>query len=121
MDRLPAPPLPEWIEGQLRPGTRRCLVGAGGYRIHVSEAGGGPTGLLLPGNPTWSFLYRKAAAALAGARLRLVMPDLVGLGFSDRPRSAAEHTLDGHARWIGALIDALRLRDFVFVRPDSGR
>jgi len=117
---FPAPPLPEWIERQLRPGTRRSLVDAGAYRIHVSEVGQGPAVLLLHGNPTWSFLYRRVAAALAGARLRLVMPDLVGLGLSDRPRTAAEHTLDAHARWVGALVDGLGLRDFVFVGHDWG-
>jgi pimeloyl-ACP methyl ester carboxylesterase len=120
VERFAAPPLPEWIERQLRPGTSRFLVDVGGYRVHVSEVGDGPSVLLLHGNPTWSFLYRKVAAALAGDRLHLVMPDLVGLGFSDRPRSAAEHTLDGHARWFGALIDGLGLRDFVFVGHDWG-
>jgi pimeloyl-ACP methyl ester carboxylesterase len=58
----------------------------------VAEVGDGPAVLLLHGNPTWSFLYRKVAAALSGDRFRLVMPDLIGLGFSDRPRSASEHT-----------------------------
>jgi len=117
---LPAPPLPNWIERQLRPGTRRFLVDVGGYRMHVTEAGEGDPVLLLHGNPTWSFLYRKVANALAGDRLRLVMPDLIGLGFSDRPRSAGEHTLDAHARWLGALVDGLPLRGFVFVGHDWG-
>jgi haloalkane dehalogenase len=120
VERLPAPPLPEWIERQLCPGTLRSLVDGGGYRIHLSEVGDGRTVLLLHGNPTWSFLYRKVAAALAGDRLRLVMPDLVGLGFSERPRSASEHTLEAHAKWVGALIDRLGLRDFVFVGHDWG-
>jgi len=120
VERLPAPPLPDWIERQLCPGTRRFLVDVGGYRMHVSEVGEGDPVLLLHGNPTWSFLYRKVAAALAGARLRLVMPDLIGLGFSDRPRSAAEHALDAHAVWIGALVDRLELRDLVFVGHDWG-
>jgi cis-3-alkyl-4-acyloxetan-2-one decarboxylase len=120
VERLPAPPLPDWIERQLPPGTRRFLLDVGGYRMHVTEAGEGHPVLLLHGNPTWGFLYRKVAAALAGDRLRLVMPDLIGLGFSDRPRSASEHTLDAHARWLGALVDGLALRDFVFVGHDWG-
>ena len=120
MPALPAPPLPDWIERQLCPGTRRFLVDVGGSRVHVSEVGEGDPVLLLHGNPTWSFLYRKVAAVLAGARLRLVMPDLIGLGFSDRLRSAAEHTLEAHAGWIGALLDRLELRDFVFVGHDWG-
>jgi len=120
VEQFPAPPLPDWIERQLRPGTRRFLVDVGAYRMHVSEAGDGAPVLLLHGNPTWSFLYRKVAAALAGDRLRLVMPDLIGLGFSDRPRSASEHTLVAHARWLGALVDRLALRDLVFVGHDWG-
>jgi haloalkane dehalogenase len=119
-DPLPAPPLPDWIERQLAPGRRRSLVDVGGYRMHVTEAGRGRPVLLLHGNPVWSFLYRKVAAALAGDELRLVMPDLIGLGFSDRPRSAAEHTLEAHARWVGALVDGLDLRDLVFVGHDWG-
>jgi pimeloyl-ACP methyl ester carboxylesterase len=120
MERLPAPPLPAWIERQLVPSTRRYRVDLGEYRMHVAEVGDGPAVLLLHGNPTWSFLYRKVAAALSGDRFRLVMPDLIGLGFSDRPRSASEHTLEAHAGWLGALIDGLGLRDIVFVGHDWG-
>jgi pimeloyl-ACP methyl ester carboxylesterase len=120
VERLPAPPLPEWIERQLAPGTRRFQADVGGHRMHVMEAGRGRPVLLLHGNPAWSFLYRKVAAALAHEPLRLVMPDLVGLGFSDRPRHASEHTLDAHARWLGALVDGLALRDLVFVGHDWG-
>lgn len=86
----------------------------------LSDRGSGRPVLLLHGNPTWGFLYRKVAAALAGAQLRLVMPDLVGLGFSDRPRSAAEHGIDAHARWLGALVDGLGLSDLVLVGQDWG-
>jgi haloalkane dehalogenase len=120
MQRLPAPPLPAWIERQLFPSTRRYRVDLGDYRIHVAEVGDGPAVLLLHGNPTWGFLYRKVAAALSGDGFRLVMPDLIGLGFSDRPRSASEHTLEAHALWLGAFIDALGLRDLVFVGHDWG-
>lgn len=120
MPVLPAPPLPEWIERQLHRGTKRFRVDVGGYRMHVSEAGEGAPVLLLHGNPMWSFLYRRVAAALAGDPLRLVMPDLIGLGFSDRPRSTSEHTVDAHARWLGALVDRLELRDLVFVGHDWG-
>ncbi len=92
----------------------------GGYRMHVQEAGEGRPVLLLHGNPTWSFLYRKVMTALAGEPLRLVAPDLVGLGFSDRPHSASEHSIEAHARWLGALVDALALEDLVLVAQDWG-
>jgi len=120
VDALVAPPLPAWIESQLPAGLRRYRLMAGGYRLHVMEAGSGRPVLLLHGNPTWGFLYRRVAAALAGEPLRLVMPDLAGLGFSDRPRSAAEHTLDNHARWLGALVDNLALEAPIVVLHDWG-
>jgi haloalkane dehalogenase len=88
--------------------------------MHLMEAGQGRPVLLLHGNPTWSFLYRKVAAALAGDRLRLILPDLIGLGFSDKPRRGAEHRLESHALWLGALLDGLRLQDPILVVQDWG-
>jgi pimeloyl-ACP methyl ester carboxylesterase len=120
MDPLPPPALPAWIEVLLPGGLRRCRVDVGGYRMHVMEVGQGRPVVLLHGNPTWAFLYRKVAAALAGAPLRLIMPDLIGLGFSDKPRRGAEHQLERHAGWLGALLDVLDLRDPVFVLQDWG-
>src|SRR5258708_14494578 len=114
------PPLPGWIEAMLPGGLRRWRVDVGGYRMHVMEVGQGRPVLLLHGNPTWSFLYRKVAAALAGDPLRLIMPALIGLGFSDKPRRGAEHQLEGHGDWLGALLDGLDLRDPVFVVQDWG-
>ena len=120
MDPLPPPALPPWIEAMLPGGLRRCRVEVGGYRMHVMEVGQGRPVLLLHGNPTWGFLYRKVAAALAGDPLRLIMPDLIGLGFSDKPRRGAEHQLERHAAWLGALLDGLDLHDPVFVLQDWG-
>jgi len=114
------PPLPAWIARQLPEGVRRRLVEVGGYRMHVMEWGAGRPVLLLHGNPTWGFLYRKVVAALRGEPLRLVVPDLVGLGFSDKPTRASEHQLERHAGWLGVLIDGLGLRDLVFVGQDWG-
>jgi haloalkane dehalogenase len=71
------------------------------------EAGSGPTVILLHGNPTWGFLWRHVAARLADASLRVLMPDLAGLGLSEKPRDFAFHTLENHARTIGALLDVL--------------
>lgn len=88
--------------------------------MHVMEAGHGRPVLLLHGNPTWGFLYRRVMAALAGEPLRLIAPDLVGLGFSDRPRRAAEHSLQAHARWLADLLEALELVEVVCVLHDWG-
>ena len=114
------PPFPDWIARQLPEGVRRRLVEVGGYRMHVMEWGAGRPVLMLHGNPTWGFLYRKVVAALRGEPLRLVVPDLVGLGFSDKPRQESEHRLESHARWLGALLDDLALEGLVFVGQDWG-
>lgn len=120
MNTLPAPAMPAWLEAMLPPDTQRYAVDVGGHRMHVMERGSGRPVLMLHGNPTWGFLYRKVAAALAGAPLRLIMPDLIGLGFSDKPRDMDEHQLEHHGRWIGRLVDDLDLTGLVFVGQDWG-
>ena len=88
--------------------------------MHVMEAGQGFPVLLLHGNPTWGFLYRKVAHCLRDAGLRLIMPDLVGLGFSDKPRDISTHSLATHAEWLGELVNRLGLERLVFVGQDWG-
>lgn len=119
-----APALPGWLAAMFPPGTRRTMVEVDhGIDVCVTELGppdGRPV-LLLHGNPTWSFLYRKVAAAIGpDSPLRLVMPDLVGLGLSHKPRDPAAHTLERHAGWIGAVIDWLGPGPLLFVGQDWG-
>jgi len=116
----PAPPLPDWIGRLLPAGHRRYRVAVDERAMHVLEVGEGRPVLLLHGNPTWSFLYRKVAAELAAAPLRLIVPDLVGLGFSDKPRDEASHTLESHERWASRLVEALDLDRYVLVVQDWG-
>jgi haloalkane dehalogenase len=115
---LPAPQLPDWLAALLP--FDRYRMDVGGYAMHVMEVGRGRPVLLLHGNPTWGFLYRRVAGELTGASLRLIMPDLIGLGFSDKPRSVTDHQLDAHGAWIGALIDRLDLQNMIFVGQDWG-
>ncbi len=118
LHRLPAPPLPDWL-APLVPFTR-YQVAVGERRLHVMETGSGFPVLLLHGNPTWGFLYRKVAAELAGAPLRLIMPDLLGLGFSDKPTDPRVHTLEHHGELIAGLLDQLELPRLIFVGQDWG-
>ena len=118
MLRLAPPPLPEFIARSL-PFERYATL-ADGHQLHVMESGRGLPVLCVHGNPTWGFLYRKVAAELVGQPLRVIMPDLVGLGLSDKPRSPRAHTLDNHIRWLGALVDALDLRQVILVVQDWG-
>jgi pimeloyl-ACP methyl ester carboxylesterase len=117
-ERRAPPPLPAFLARALP--FARSLVDAGGLRLHVMEAGDGPTVVLLHGNPTWSFLWRNVAGRLAAAPLRLVMPDLAGLGLSEKPRDGGFHTLENHARVVGALLDALVPGPMVLVVHDWG-
>src|SRR5690242_18858315 len=102
--------LPAWLAADL-PFRHRTVD-----KLHVMESGpeDGPPVLCLHGNPTWGYLWRKVATALDGSGLRVVMPDLAGLGLSETI-PAREHTLAKHAQRIGALIDALDLNGLVFV------
>ncbi len=83
VEHLPAPDVPGWLRPLLP--FRRYQVQVAAHRMHVMEAGVGRPVLMVHGNPTWGFLYRKIAARLNGEPLRVLMPDLVGLGLSDKP------------------------------------
>lgn len=117
---LPAPPLPRPIAKQLGD-FDRYAVDIGGLRMHVMERGHGRPVICLHGNPTWGFLWRKVARALDPSRFRVIVPDLVGLGLSDKPRELAVHSLDNHIGWFGALIDQLELdQPAIFCGQDWG-
>nr|HEX4314397.1 alpha/beta fold hydrolase [Kofleriaceae bacterium] len=105
-------PLPDFIEALLPPGRRDAELRVLGERMAVSEYGpaDGPVVLLVHGNPTYSFLWRKVITAIrartGGDKLRLITPDLIGLGRSSKPALAA-HSLARHAAWLGDALDQL--------------
>lgn len=120
MTRLPAPELPDWLAPHVEQFDRYRVDVGDGQQMHVMEIGEGRPVVLQHGNPTWGFLYRKVVAELTGEPLRLILPDLVGFGFSSRPGSTSDHTFANHARWFGNLIDALDVRDLILVAQDWG-
>jgi haloalkane dehalogenase len=96
---------------------------AGGLRLAYVEAGpaDGEPVLLLHGEPSWSFLYRKVMPVLADAGLRAIAADLAGFGRSDKPAEIADHTYARHVEWIRALaFDQLDLRGLTLVGQDWG-
>src|SRR5688572_7072645 len=113
--------LPDFIRAQLPAGFREQMVSVGRERMHVLEWGppDGKPVLLVHGNPTWSFLWRKVVGELARDGLRLVCPDLIGLGLSSTPEIPA-HTLEHHAAWLGAAIDQLIPGPLVVAAQDWG-
>lgn len=77
--------------------------------------------LMLHGEPTWSFLYRWMIPILTAAGHRVICPDLVGFGRSDKPTRPADHTYARHVEWMRALVfDALDLRNVTLVAQDWG-
>jgi pimeloyl-ACP methyl ester carboxylesterase len=76
--------------------------------------------LCLHGNPSWGYLYRKMAPVFTEAGLRVVIPDLVGFGRSDKPELDSAHTFDYHRNYLLALIKHLDLREVLLVVQDWG-
>jgi haloalkane dehalogenase len=95
----------------------------GGLRLAYVETGpaDGEPVLLLHGEPSWSFLYRKVMPVLADAGLRAIAADLAGFGRSDKPAEVADHSYARHVEWIRALaFDRLDLRGLTLVGQDWG-
>ena len=115
---LPPPVLPPWLEEQL-PFNRR-VISDRGHLIHFVDHGDGAPVLLLHGNPTWCYLWRKVIRILAERNVRVIAPDLIGLGLSSKPRGLAVHTLDFHASRISALVRALDLQELTIAGQDWG-
>lgn len=77
--------------------------------------------LLLHGEPSWSFLYRKIIGVIADAGLRAIAPDLIGFGRSDKPAEIDDHSYARHVEWVRAFaFDALGLRAITLVGQDWG-
>jgi haloalkane dehalogenase len=89
----------------------------GGRLVHLVDHGEGRPVLLVHGNPTWSFLWRKVIRELPG--VRTVAPDLVGFGLSDKP-GASFHTVENHVRVLCELVDQLGGDGWVVVGQDWG-
>src|SRR4051794_17962847 len=77
--------------------------------------------LLLHGEPSWSYLYRDMIPGLLDAGLRVVAPDLVGFGRSDKPADREDYTYARHIQWLTSLVvDTLDLRDAILFCQDWG-
>lgn len=98
--------------------------GEGGtIRIHHLDEGPADAApvLLMHGEPTWSYLYRHVIPGLVDAGHRVIAPDLVGMGRSDKPTEQSDHTYARHVEWMRqALFDRLDLRDITFFGQDWG-
>jgi len=113
-------PLPDYAAKFVNDQYKSYLVEVEqGVKVHVLEVGSGFPVYLQHGNPTSGFLYRKVAAALPTDQVRVIMPTMVGLGFSSKI-PASEHTLDNHMRWMAGVLEQLQINEVVYVGQDWG-
>jgi haloalkane dehalogenase len=91
-------------------------------RLHYLDEGPreGPTVLMLHGEPTWSYLWRHIIPPVAAAGCRVLAPDLIGFGRSDKPGRTADHSYAGQVAWILHWIEALDLKGITLVCQDWG-
>ena len=97
--------------------------GEGGeLRIHYVDEGptDGETILCMHGQPSWSYLYRKMIPIFTAAGYRVVAPDLIGFGRSDKPSERGDYTYQRHVDWMCAWLAVLDLKNITFVGQDWG-
>jgi len=91
-------------------------------RMHYVDEGprDGEVVLLLHGEPSWSYLYRHMIPPLRDAGLRVIAPDLIGFGKSDKPTRKTDYSYAGHVGWMTAFIEALDLSGINLFCQDWG-
>ena len=91
-------------------------------RMHFVAEGpaDGPVVLLLHGEPTWAYLYRKMIPGLVAAGCRVIAPDHIGFGRSDKPSARADYTFRRHVDWMAEFVTALDLDDITYFGQDWG-
>ena len=90
-----------------------------GLRLHHLDEGEGSPILMLHGEPTWAYLYRKMVLPLAST-YRVIVPDLIGFGRSDKVTDIGWYSYERHVASIHQLVDRLDLRDITLVVQDWG-
>ncbi|WP_188608868.1 alpha/beta fold hydrolase [Chelatococcus reniformis] len=91
-----------------------------GWRMHYIDEGAGDPVLLLHGNPTWGYIYREFVGPIVASGRRVIVPDMIGFGLSEKPTREQAHSLDGHAANLTALVRRLDLRRITLVVHDWG-
>jgi haloalkane dehalogenase len=94
----------------------------GDLRIHYVDEGprDGPVVLMLHGEPSWSYLYRKMIPVFTAAGRRAVAPDLVGFGKSDKPAAITDYSYQKMVDWTAAWLEKVDLTEITLVCQDWG-
>lgn len=93
-----------------------------GLRVHFVDEGPGdaPVVLMLHGEPTWCYLYRHMIGPVAEAGLRVLAPDLIGFGRSDKPLAKSDYSYAKQVAWMREWLEALDLNNITLVCQDWG-
>lgn len=91
-----------------------------GLRMHYIDEGRGPVVLLLHGEPTWAYLYRKMIPVLVEAGLRAIAPDHIGFGRSDKLAARTEYTYKRYVDWMHGFVGELGLEEITLFGQDWG-
>lgn len=108
---------PDWLN-KLYPFTSHFFQLKDNLSLHYLDEGKGDPILMLHGNPTWSFYYRNLVAEFSKSH-RVIVPDHIGCGFSDKPQDY-EYTLKQHIDNLEKLVLELKLKNFIMVAHDWG-
>ena len=97
-------------------------VAIDGLRLHYVDEGpeDGAVILLLHGEPSWSYLYRHMIPPLRDAGFRVIAPDLIGFGRSDKPERKSDYSYAGHVAWMQQFVETLDLTDITLFCQDWG-
>ncbi len=117
-DALPEYPFaPHYLDLQAESGVPHALL-----RLHYVDEGDPSASpvLMLHGEPTWSFLYRKMIPVVVAAGHRAIAPDHIGFGKSDKPIERSAYSFEAHVDWLHAFVLALDLHDITLVGQDWG-
>ncbi len=115
---MPQPMLPADVREQWPYQPRFTQVN--GWRMHYIDEGAGDPVVLLHGNPTWGYLYRAFIRPMVAAGHRVIVPDMIGFGLSEKPTSEHAHSLDGHIANLTGLLRQLDLTRITMVCHDWG-
>ena len=109
--------IPEWLLRHLP--YNHYTIDVGKKNMHVMEKGNGKPIILVHGNPMWGYLYKKILDQLDNTSARLIVPDLIGFGFSDKIK-IGEHSLEAHTEWMSNFFKTIKEDSIGLVIHDWG-
>ena len=109
--------IPDWLLRQLP--YNHSNIDVGKKNMHVMDKGSGKPIVLIHGNPMWGYLYKKVLDQLDNTSARLIVPDLIGFGFSDKI-NIGEHSLEAHTEWMSNFFKTIKEDSVGLVIHDWG-